>query len=96
MKGFRTIATALVSAVFVPWLIRTTGLELSAEEQVQLVAALMAVIMTGMRFVTSTPAFKSIPKPVILTAENVLDHIDVSVLIKKIREHQVAKERSVK
>jgi hypothetical protein len=96
MKGFRTIVTALVSAVLTPWLLKHTGLELTPEAQLQLVAAIMAAVMTGMRLVTSTPAFKSIPKPVIITAENILDHIDVSVLIKKIREHQAAKERSVK
>lgn len=96
MKGFRTILTALVSAIVTPWLLKHTGLELSPEAQLQLVAAIMAGVMTGMRLLTSTPAFKSIPKPVILTAENVLEHIDVSVLIQKIREHQAAKERSVK
>lgn len=96
MKGFRTIVTALVSAVLTPWLLKHAGLELDQEAQLQLVAAIMAAIMTGMRLVTSTPAFKNIPKPVILTAENVLDHIDVSVLIQKIREYQVSRERSAK
>lgn len=96
MQGFKTIVTAWVSAIVTPWLLKTTGLELTPEAQLQLVAAVMALIMTGMRLVTTTPAFKSIPKPVIITAENILDHIDVSVLIQKIREHQAAKERSVK
>lgn len=96
MQGFKTIIVAWVSAVAAPWLLKTTGLELTPEAQLQLVAAIMALIMTGMRFVTSTPAFKSIPKPVIITAENILEHIDVSVLIQKIREYQTAKERSAK
>lgn len=96
MQGFRTIVVAWVSAVLTPWLLKTTGLELDAEAQMQLAAGIMALIMTGMRFVTSTPAFQKVPKPVIITAENVLEHIDVSALLQKIREHQVAKERSVK
>ena len=96
MQGFKTIIMAWVSAILTPWLLKTTGLELDAEAQLQLVAAIMAVIMTGMRFATSTPVFKSIPKPVILTAANGLDHIDVSVLLQKIREYQVSKERSAK
>lgn len=96
MQGFRTIVTAWVSAILTPWLLKTTGLELDQEAQLQLATAIMALVMTGMRFVTSTPAFKRIPKPAIITAENILEHIDVSVLIQKIREHQVAKERSVK
>lgn len=96
MQGFRTIVMALVSAILTPWLLKHTGLELSHEAQLQIVAAVMALVMTGMRVVTSTPAFKSIPKPVILTAENILEHIDIQVLIQKIREHQVSKERSVK
>lgn len=93
MQGFRTIVVAWVGAVLTPWLLKHTGLELDPEAQLQLVALIMAGIMTGMRVVTSTPAFKSIPTPVILTAENILEHIDVSKLIHKIREHQVAKER---
>lgn len=96
MQGFKTIITAWVGAIATPWLLKTIGLELTPEEQLQLAAAIMAAIMTGMRLVTTTPAFKSIPKPVIITAENILDHIDVSVLIQKIREHQVSKERSEK
>jgi hypothetical protein len=96
MQGFKTIITAWVSAIAAPWLLKTTGLELTPEEQVQLATAAMAVVMTGMRFVTTTPAFKSIPKPVIITAENILEHIDVSALLQKLREHQVSKERSGK
>ena len=78
MQGFRTIITAVVSAIVTPWLLKTTGLELTPEAQLQLVAAIMALIMTGMRFSTSTPVFKNVPKPVIITAENILNHIDVS------------------
>lgn len=96
MQGFRTIVVALVGAVLAPWLAKHLGLQLDAEEQTQLAAAIMALLMTGMRVVTSTPAFQSVPKPVILTVENILEHIDIQALIQKIREHQVAKERSVK
>lgn len=96
MQGFRTIVVAWISAVFTPWLLKTTGLELTPEAQLQLATGVMALVMTGMRLVTSTPAFKKVPPAAIITAENVLEHIDVSALIRKIREHQVAKERSVK
>jgi hypothetical protein len=59
MQGFRTIVLAWVSAILTPWLLKTTGLELDQEAQLQLVAGIMALIMTGMRLATSTPAFKS-------------------------------------
>lgn len=96
MQGFRTIVTAWVGAILTPWLLKTTGLELDHAAQAYLISGIMAALMTGMRFVTSTPAFKSIPAPVVLTAENLLQHIDVSALIQKIREYQVAKERALK
>lgn len=96
MQGFRTIVVAIIGAVVAPWLLKHTGLQLDADGQTQLAAVVMALLMTGMRVVTSTPAFQSIPKPVILTAENILEHIDIQELIQKIRAHQVSKERSVK
>lgn len=55
MQGFRTIIATWVSAVVAPFLINRFGITLSADEQLQLVAMIMAGVATGFRMVTRTP-----------------------------------------
>jgi hypothetical protein len=62
MQGFRTLVVLWVSAVLTPYLIKQTGIALSEQQQLQIVAFVMAAVGTGMRAVTSTPMFKRFAK----------------------------------
>jgi uncharacterized membrane protein YeaQ/YmgE (transglycosylase-associated protein family) len=55
MQGFRTIIATWISAVVAPFLINRFGITLSADEQLQLVAMIMAGVATAFRMVTRTP-----------------------------------------
>lgn len=60
MKGFRTLVILWVTAVLAPKVLAVTGIELTEQQKLEVVAYIMAGVGTVMRAVTSTPMFKKI------------------------------------
>ena len=96
MQGFRTIIAAWVSAALAPFLVNKFGITLTADEQLQLVALIMAIVTTALRLVTNTPVGKKAavapeePQRLTLTPA-MLDVIVTAVIREIVRRKTAAK-----
>lgn len=55
MNGIKSHLAAAIGAVISPWLVKHLGIELSTDEKVQLVAYIMAGLMSAMRVASTGP-----------------------------------------
>lgn len=55
MKGLRSYVAAIVGGVLSPWLVKTLGLEITPDQQLELVGWIMAGLMSVMRFISEGP-----------------------------------------